>query len=327
MANKSLDYVYTLAYPGSMGGYVFYVGKGRRDRITVHEREARNNVKSRKCSVIRKIWRKGEQVVKEKIAFFDDSPEEAALYEVALIFFMRPYGHLTNEADGGDGAIGVSPSAEARQKKSIASTHYWSSEENRRAQRERLRGRIIISSQQRQEISRRMKEQWEDEEYRKQRMGHLVSETTRQKISNAHTGRKHTEQARQHMSEAQQGPRKPLSSQTRQKISEALKTSPRAIASRKRISESQRGQKRSEASRKRMSEVRKGKRLPSISGEKNYAAKLTFAQVQEARELRLKGWTFAALAKRYGVAYATIREAVVGITWKGFQEDGTDSTV
>src|SRR5260370_21912288 len=168
MANKSLDYVYTLAYPESMGGYVFYVGKGRRDRITVHEREARNNVKSHKCGVIRKIWRNGEQIVKEKIAFFDDSPEAAALYEVALIFFMRPYGHLTNEADGGEGAVGVSPSAETRQKKSVASTQYWRSEEHRRAQRERLSGRNVISPQQRQEIRSRLKEQRQDKGYCRQ---------------------------------------------------------------------------------------------------------------------------------------------------------------
>ena len=69
MENKF--YVYELAYPESMGGDVFYVGKGRKykigkgfvDRIDVHEKEASLPLKSikkwsrnvEKCLAIRSI--------------------------------------------------------------------------------------------------------------------------------------------------------------------------------------------------------------------------------------------------------------------------------
>jgi hypothetical protein len=61
-------YVYTLAYPESMGGTIFYVGKGRNDRINDHDRETRRGVQSDKCNIIREIWATGEEVVKIKVA-------------------------------------------------------------------------------------------------------------------------------------------------------------------------------------------------------------------------------------------------------------------
>lgn len=61
-------YAYELAYPESMGGAVFYVGKGTGSRIDRHEDEARRGVQSRKCDIIRQIWAKGGQVVKRKVS-------------------------------------------------------------------------------------------------------------------------------------------------------------------------------------------------------------------------------------------------------------------
>ena len=61
-------YVYTFAYPQSMGGAVFYAGKGRTWRIDDHEREARRGHQCQKCEIIRSIWLAGKQVVKMKIA-------------------------------------------------------------------------------------------------------------------------------------------------------------------------------------------------------------------------------------------------------------------
>jgi hypothetical protein len=60
-------YVYTYAYPESMGGRVFYVGQGQGDRIDAHEVEARGGIQSKKCDIIRAIWEHGEQVVKTKV--------------------------------------------------------------------------------------------------------------------------------------------------------------------------------------------------------------------------------------------------------------------
>ena len=65
---KKDHYVYELAYPEIMGGQVFYVGKGKGNRINAHEYEARQGVKSLKCAIIRSILACGEQVVKKKIA-------------------------------------------------------------------------------------------------------------------------------------------------------------------------------------------------------------------------------------------------------------------
>jgi hypothetical protein len=104
-------YVYTLAYPT---GEVFYVGKGIRGRINLHEAEARKGVNSHKCNIIRKIWREGGEVIKTKVCE-GLSEEEAFEYERMLI---AAYGrkNLVNLTDGGEGASGHIPSDETRAK-------------------------------------------------------------------------------------------------------------------------------------------------------------------------------------------------------------------
>jgi hypothetical protein len=42
-SKSKCPYVYTLAYPESMGGQIFYVGMGTGHRINAHEREARKD--------------------------------------------------------------------------------------------------------------------------------------------------------------------------------------------------------------------------------------------------------------------------------------------
>lgn len=107
-------YVYELAYPESMGGSVFYVGKGSKhktwekiiDRIDMHEKYARQPLSKikrmglnvEKCRVIRSIWANGEQVVKRKV-FWTNIEKEAYAYESKLI---DKYGinNLTNKPQG-----------------------------------------------------------------------------------------------------------------------------------------------------------------------------------------------------------------------------------
>jgi hypothetical protein len=90
-------YTYVLLRPD---GSVFYVGKGQGNRIDQHEEEARKGGESHKCNVIRKIWSEGGEVIKQKIAFFDDD-EDACQLEVLLIdFFGRDT--LTNRTNGGE---------------------------------------------------------------------------------------------------------------------------------------------------------------------------------------------------------------------------------
>ena len=97
-------YVYELAYPESMGGAVFYVGKGRRNRIDRHEQLARKGAVTYKSNIIRKIWSEGEEVAKRKVCI-GLSEQSAFVMECDLI---AKYGreNLANMTDGGEGSSG-----------------------------------------------------------------------------------------------------------------------------------------------------------------------------------------------------------------------------
>jgi hypothetical protein len=86
-------------------GSVFYIGKGQGNRINEHEAEARNGAQSHKCNVIRKIWFEGGQVIKQKIAFFDNQEDAYALEILLISFFGRE--NITNSTDGGEGGSGA----------------------------------------------------------------------------------------------------------------------------------------------------------------------------------------------------------------------------
>lgn len=53
-----------------------------------------------------------------------------------------------------------------------------------------------------------------------------------------------------------------------------------------------------------------------LRGQHNGRARLTEAMVIEARRLHADGEAFRSLAQRYGVALATMKEAITGTTWK-----------
>jgi hypothetical protein len=99
--SKKKFYTYLLMRPD---GTVFYVGKGKGYRIDDHERDARNGIESHKCRVIRKIWEQGGQVIKERVAFFDEEEDAYALEILLIAFFGRE--NLTNSTDGGEGGSG-----------------------------------------------------------------------------------------------------------------------------------------------------------------------------------------------------------------------------
>lgn len=88
-------YVYTLAYPPTMeGGRVFYVGKGKKDRIDQHEILARAGKPGPRYVVIRSIWAAGEQVVKTKV--FLTNNEEAAYNEEGCLIKQYGFEGLVN---------------------------------------------------------------------------------------------------------------------------------------------------------------------------------------------------------------------------------------
>src|SRR6266702_4430512 len=257
MSQKTPYYVYTLAYPELMGGSVFYVGKGKGNRIYEHEIHARQSAccPSHKTNVIRKIWREGGKVVKKKLAFFEDEAH-AFLYEVALIFFMRPYDHLANLTDGGEGASGRTHICPEELKRKYSEMYKGKprkpfSEEHRRNIAEAKkglplpeeayrRGREAASSPANIERLRQFNElrakgdlRHSEEtiqrivETRKSR-GYRHSEETKQKISRANRGRMGSnrgkvtsEETKRKMREAALG--RVMSEESRRKMSESAK--------------------------------------------------------------------------------------------------------
>jgi hypothetical protein len=95
-------YVYHLVDPRS--DEVFYVGKGQRNRILEHEKEARRGGDHPKCDVIRSIWDDGLEVKRIKVRQFKDEREayDFEALEIARIGLHR----LTNLQAGGGTACG-----------------------------------------------------------------------------------------------------------------------------------------------------------------------------------------------------------------------------
>lgn len=90
-------YVYELIDPRN--GQVFYVGKGKDNRINEHEAEAKTDHPSYKCNKIRSIWAAGHEVVKQKVAMFWD--EEAAYQHEEDRIAEIGLNNLTNIFGGG----------------------------------------------------------------------------------------------------------------------------------------------------------------------------------------------------------------------------------
>lgn len=97
MLEKYRWYVYELVDPRDQR--IFYVGKGKENRIDSHEIEAAKGRISRKCIKIREIQQSGLQIIKRKIALFWD---EDAAYECEEEL-IECYGleNLTNVLPGG----------------------------------------------------------------------------------------------------------------------------------------------------------------------------------------------------------------------------------
>jgi hypothetical protein len=58
----------------------------------------------------------------------------------------------------------------------------------------------------------------------------------------------------------------------------------------------------------------KKRRIPR--GEGHHSSKLTILRVRQMRQLRKLGFSYYWLGKTYGVAWATAKVAVLGLTWK-----------
>jgi hypothetical protein len=119
---QNIYYVYGLHYPD---GKIFYVGKGKGNRMYDHATDSRSN----KCrnkhlqGTIRKIEKAREKVVYKKIAV-NLAEAEAHRMEIELIAFygkrVDASGILVNLSDGGEGTSGYRHTEEAKRKVSAA---------------------------------------------------------------------------------------------------------------------------------------------------------------------------------------------------------------
>lgn len=107
-------YVYILVRPD---GRVFYVGKGKNNRIFDHDKEARRGHRCYKCNIIRKIWEQGK-TYQRYFVFTTTDENEAYAYERELIA-QYGRGNLANLTDGGEGLS--NPTAETREKLAASS--------------------------------------------------------------------------------------------------------------------------------------------------------------------------------------------------------------
>jgi hypothetical protein len=90
-------YVYELVDPRTKKP--FYIGKGKRDRIDHHEKDARKGVCSEKCNLIRELQELNLVVIKQKVAHFFNE-QDAYDFEEKRIAKIGLH-NLTNVLAGG----------------------------------------------------------------------------------------------------------------------------------------------------------------------------------------------------------------------------------
>lgn len=107
----------------------FYIGKGRGNRINVHERNAPRET-SHKDRIIQGMQARGETVGKAKLIEGLTDPEAKQIESDLIQLIGRyPKGPLTNLTKGGDGVSDLAP--DSRAKKSAANVLAWANPEVR----------------------------------------------------------------------------------------------------------------------------------------------------------------------------------------------------
>lgn len=170
-SNPGRYYVYILS---RQNGEPFYVGCGlasgvkKNERIFDHEKSARRGDVSLKCSIIRKLWAEGHDVIRA-IDSWHDSASSMFEREVSLIASIgrRDLGRgpLANGNDGGTGQM--NPSAEIRAASSRSHKARWT-EELREAQRQRVFAQHAKDPSLRKKIGEGQRDRWTDAEREKQ---------------------------------------------------------------------------------------------------------------------------------------------------------------
>lgn len=196
-------YVYELA---DQNGVVFYVGKGKGNRMNCHESKARWGIQSKVCNKIRSIHASGGTVLKS-VVFRTPSESEAFQEEKSRIACHGRIS-LCNLTDGGDGPS--NPSPEVREK--LAAAHRGKKRSYETRERLRLSHLGLTHSKEtKAKIAAKQRtilkpwavgsgsnlregfkgKKWSDDHRRKfiaKRLGHTVSQETRNKIRLAKIG-------------------------------------------------------------------------------------------------------------------------------------------
>ena len=195
-------------------GRPFYVGKGKRDRWLVHEREAhrRDDHRSR---LIRDIKSRGHEIPKIKVRE-GLSNDDAIAVEIALIAAIgrEPLGPLINQTMGGDGVrdLPAATRAEQGRKVSLALRGRRHTPETIARMRAAHLGKVISDQQRRlargaaekrrqtpEALKRTQRKRDEEEAKIRLRQGGKrlpLTKETRLKISQAHIGKKLSEKTR-----------------------------------------------------------------------------------------------------------------------------------
>ncbi len=194
-------------------GFPFYVGKGSKQRIQQHIQRAKRGIASHFYNKLRKLWSEGFQ--HQAVIVFETLFEDHAFQEEKRLISYYGRDCLTNQTDGGDGPS--NPSEEVRSKISKANLGKIASEATRNRQRlshlglkhtEETKARIS-------EKQKTIKKPWasalakqnlikmcaglrgrkwspeQREKFKKSRTGHLVSQETRDKISQTKKANEH----------------------------------------------------------------------------------------------------------------------------------------
>jgi hypothetical protein len=208
-----------------LDGSPFYVGKGRRNRWLVHEKEAKHG-RSHKDHIILQIKEQGRDVPKVKVAH-GLSHDQAVSVEIAMIAAIGrgADGPLVNLTDGGDGMHDAT--GEIGRKISKAKTGVKTGPRPRdfvERQAAAFRGKKLppMSERRREQNRKMMLEVWSTPEGRAKRADAGMK------------GRTHTEETKEKMREAALS-RPPVSDASRAKMSatrRGKKASPGAIAAR-----------------------------------------------------------------------------------------------
>lgn len=250
---------YTYVHTRADDGRVFYVGKGRGSRA--HSHKGRNQ-----------RWQRTEKKhgLKVEIAAHWPTESEAFEHERFLIACFRDTGHpLCNMTDGGEGASGVVPSEETREKLAAALRG-----RNRPAE---VKEKISLANKGKKRTPEQNERNADAQRGKKisaehiaaivaANTGRVCSEETRSKIGAAHLGKTNSAEARAKISAANRGRvRSPeFCAMASQKLTGRLVSE----ATRQKMSLSYKGRTVPEEMRKRISQTLTGRKTPPETMEK-----------------------------------------------------------